>query len=339
MNRRSFLQSAFAGVALAGNVSSLAPRFRPHSVNTVLGRADPRGLGRVLMHEHVLVDFVGAEKIAPGRYDSAEVFRTALPYLQKLKSAGCNTLVDCTPAYLGRDPALLRRLAKAAGLTIITNTGLYGAADDKYVPSFAYQETAEQLAARWIAEFRSGIAGTDIRPGIIKIGVDSGPLSEIDAKLVEAAALTHRQTGLAIASHTGDGEAAMAQLDLLKKHDVNPSAFIWVHAQNEKDRNLHRRAAEMGAWVEFDGISTSTMDAHADLVLAMLHHGLLNHTLVSQDAGWYHVGEPGGGSFRGYELLFTKFLPRLTAAGLKESEIHALISQNPQRALSQPDWA
>ena len=279
MNRRSFLQSAIAGAALAGNASSLASRLRPRSVNTVLGRADPRGLGRVLMHEHVLVDFVGAEKIAPGRYDPAEVFRIALPHLQKLKSVGCNTLVDCTPAYLGRDPALLRRLAKAAGLTIITNTGLYGAANDKYVPSFAYRETAEQLAARWVAEFRNGIDHTEIRPGFIKIGVDSGPLSAIDAKLVAAAALTHRQTGLAIASHTGDGEAAMAQLDLLKKHDVRPSAFIWVHAQNEKDQSLHRRAAEMGAWVEFDGIAPKSIATHTELVLAMREHGLLSHVL------------------------------------------------------------
>ena len=161
-------------------------------MNTVLGPENPPRLGRVLMHEHVLVDFVGAEKIAPGRYDSTEVFQIALPHLQKLKSVGCNTLVECTPAYLGRDPALLRRLAKAAGLTLITNTGLYGAANDRYVPRYAFNETAEQLAARWIAEFRNGIDRTDIRPGIIKIGVDSGPLSAIDAKLVSAAALTHQ---------------------------------------------------------------------------------------------------------------------------------------------------
>ena len=156
--------------------------------------------------------------------------------------------------------------------------------------------------------------------------------------LVSAAALTHWETGLAIASHTGDGEAAMAQLELLKRYDVNPSAFIWVHAQNEKDKDLHRRAAEMGAWVEFDGISPETIATHTDLMLAMRQHGLLDHVLVSQDAGWYHVGEPGGGSFRGYDLLFTTFLPRLAAAGLKEIEISALISHNPQRALLPPEW-
>jgi phosphotriesterase-related protein len=335
MDRRDFLQTTLAGLALPRDAQVASPVETPRRVNTVLGPVDPGRLGEVLMHEHVLVDFIGAEQITPGRYDPEEVFQTALPHLRKLKSVGCNTLVECTPAYLGRDPALLRRLAKAAGLRIVTNTGLYGAANDRYVPRFALRETAHNLAARWIAEFRSGIPPTDIRPGIIKIGVDPGALSAIDAKLVTAAALTHRETGLAIASHTGDGKAAMAQLELLKQHGVSPSAFIWVHAHNEKDRDFHRRAAEMGAWVEFDGVSAETLASHEDMVLAMRHYGLLDRVLVSQDAGWYHVGEPGGGEFRGYDTLFTKFLPRLTAAGLSETGLLALLSQNPQRALSQ----
>ena len=64
------------------------------------------------MHEHVMVDFVGAKKISPGRYDPNEVFRKVSPHLKKLKSLGCDTLVECTPKYIGRDPELLRRLSK-----------------------------------------------------------------------------------------------------------------------------------------------------------------------------------------------------------------------------------
>lgn len=90
----------------------------------------------------------------------------------------------------------MKRLSEATGLNIITATGYYGAANDRFVPSHAYKETAEELASRWIEEFERGIEGTGIKPGIIKIGVDAGPLSEIDAKLVQAAALTHLKTGL-----------------------------------------------------------------------------------------------------------------------------------------------
>jgi phosphotriesterase-related protein len=301
---------------------------------TVLGLVPEGRLGRVLMHEHVLVDFIGADQASPARYAAEEVFKVALPHLARLKSAGCDTLVECTPAYLGRDVALLRRLAKASGLHIITNTGFYGAANDKYVPGFAHNESADEITLRWVREFEDGIPPDNVRPGFMKIGVDSGPLSEIDAKLVRAAARCHKRTGLAIASHTGDGVAAMAEMDILKEEGVAPSAFIWVHAQGEKDQSLHERAAKLGAWVEFDGISPRTVEQHVEVVRHMQRQGLLHRVLISQDAGWYHVGEPGGGEFRGYDFIFTDFLPVLRKAGLTEKDFHALLVKNPAEALA-----
>jgi len=59
-----------------------------------------------------MVDFICAEAIRPGRYDPEDVFEKALPHLRQAKSAGCNTLVACTPAYIGRDAGLLRRLSQ-----------------------------------------------------------------------------------------------------------------------------------------------------------------------------------------------------------------------------------
>jgi phosphotriesterase-related protein len=290
-------------------------------------------LGQTLVHEHILVDFIGADQIRPGRYDAEEAFQKVLPHLAKLKSLGCDTLVDCTSEYLGRNAELLRRLSQAGNLQIIASTGIYGAAKGKFVPRFVASETAEQLSQRWVREFEHGIPPGEIRPGIIKIGVDGAPLSSIDAKLVEAAALAHRRTGMVIASHTIGGAAAFAQLELLKGKGVEPSAFIWVHAQAENDTSLHRRAAELGAWVEFDGIAPQSITQHVDLVLGMKRAGLLRRVLISQDAGWYNVGQPGGGEFRGYDALFTLFLPALRKAGASASDIHTLLVGNPRQAL------
>jgi len=334
LSRRTILKGAALGLGTLG--AGLLPRAAGAvaGINTVLGPIPPETLGMTLMHEHILVDFVGADRIAPGRYDAAEVIRTVLPHLRKLRAAGCKTLVECTPAYLGRDPALLTQLSRGSSLQIITNTGFYGASADKYVPPFAFRETAEQLSARWTREARKGIPPSGVRPGFIKIGADAGPLSPINTKLVSAAAITHLRTGLVIASHTGDGVAAIAQLGVLKKYAVSPSAWIWVHAQNERDRALHRRAAEMGAWVEFDGISEQTMELHVELLMGMKRFQLLNRVLISQDAGWYHVGEPGGGSFRGYDFLFSSFLPLARKSGLDDKDIRLLLVENPQRALT-----
>jgi phosphotriesterase-related protein len=286
------------------------------------------------MHEHVLVDFVGAPQVSPSRYDADEAFRVVLPHLRQARTLGCETLVECTPAYLGRDPRLLRRLSDASGVRILTNTGYYGAAQDKHLPQHAFDETAEQLAARWTAEWERGIDGTGIRPAFMKIGVDGAPLSEVDAKLVRAAAITHRATGLPIASHTTTGSAAVETLDLLEAAGVPLSSFIWVHAHAERDERFHVRAAGRGAWVEFDGLSETSAARHLELLQRMKLEGRLAHVLLSHDAGWYRVGEPGGGKFRPYDTLFTTFLPALKSAGFSEAEVRQVLVENPARALA-----
>ncbi len=333
MHRRDFLRMSVAGATVAAALPGRA-RERGGRVVTVTGPLAPGELGMTLPHEHVLVDFIGADQVRPDRYDREEAFAVCLPHLRQLRELGCRTFVECTPAYLGRDPLLLARLAKATGLHFLTNTGYYGARQGKFLPRHAHQESAPQLAHRWLAEWRDGIAGTDVRPGFIKIGVDAGPLPEINRKIVQAAARTHRESGLTIAGHTGDGTAALQQLELLKSDGVAGSAWIWVHAQNERNLETHRQAAERGAWVEFDGISPSSVERHVALVQNMKRHGLLDHVLISHDADWYSVGEPRGGEFRGYDTLFKQFLPALETAGFTAAEIEKITVSNPAQAFA-----
>ncbi|MBM3775339.1 MAG: phosphotriesterase [Acidobacteria bacterium] len=279
----------------------------------------------ILVHEHVLVDFIGADKIVPGRYSLDEVFRIARPRLEEVRRMGCSRLQEATPNFLGRDPRLLARLADAAGIEIWTNTGLYGAGNHRFLPQFASAESAERLARRWIAEARQGWGG--VRPRFIKTGVGSGPLHPLDRKLVRAAAITSRETGLAIASHTGDGSAALEQIQIIAQEKLSASKFVWVHAQNEKNHELHEKVARAGAWVEFDGIGPKTAAFHLECVRFMAGKNLLHRTLISQDAGWYHVGEPGGGQYRGYTFIYTDFVPLLEPGWARQ-----LLIGNPRKA-------
>jgi phosphotriesterase-related protein len=303
-------------------------------IDTVSGPIDPAALGLTLMHEHVLVDFIGATQVSTSRYDADDVFARVLPHLEQVRALGAATLVECTPAYLGRDVRLLRRLAEASGLHILSNTGYYGANQDRHLPGHAFTENADQLAARWIGEWERGIDDAGIKPAFMKIGVDPGPLSAVDATLVRAAALTHKATGLPIAAHTGNGVAAFEELDLIEQAGAPLSAFIWVHAHGEMDTTRHVRAAARGAWVEFDGINPKSVDRHVALVLGMRAAGHLDRVLVSHDAGWYRVGEPGGGQFRPFDTLFTAFVPALKAAGVTDDEVRRLLVENPRRALT-----
>jgi phosphotriesterase-related protein len=287
MNRREFLAGSAAAAALKA-------------------QSIPR---TVLVHEHVLVDFGGAGVAHPSRYNADEVFNAARPRLEAAARLGCRRLQECTPNYLGRDPKLLARLEDATGVEIWTNTGLYAAAKHKFLPEFVKTEAPAELAKRWTREAAQGISG--VKPRFIKIGVNNGPLHALDRKIVEAAALTSRETGLTTAAHTGDGTAALEELDIFINQKADPAKFVWVHAQAEKDHSIHEKIARAGAWVEFDGISEKSADWHLRCVEHMAEKNLLERVLISQDAGWYRVGEPGGGSYRGYTYIYPDFLPRL----------------------------
>ncbi len=299
---------------------------------TVTGPISPDEMGFTLSHEHILVDFIGANRITPDRYDADQAFDVVLPHIRQAVELGCRTLVECTPSYIGKDAGLCRRLSEATGLKILTNTGYYGAANDKYVPQHAYRASADELADRWTREWEDGIDGTPVRPGFIKVGVDKGSLSEIDQKLVRAAARTHLRTGLLILSHTGYGKPAQEQIALLKAEGVHPSAWVWTHAQNETDNNQHEKAASEGAWLAFDGVSQKSSQLHLNHLLEMKKRDYLDHVHLSHDAGWYRPGEPGGGHYRPHDFIFTDFIPAMKTAGFTDPEIRTITVENPARS-------
>lgn len=335
MRRRQFLRTS--GAALIGSLAGRRVESQPSAdavVMTVLGPIAPASFGSALCHEHVLVDFVGAEKVSPARYDANDAYEVALPHLRRAFDLGCRGFVECTPAYLGRDVRLLERLAKATGLHLLTNTGYYGAADDKYVPRDAYDASPDGLADRWVAEWERGIEGTGIRPGFIKTGVDAGTLSAIDRKLVQAAARTHARTGLTIASHTGDTRAGVEQLEILAAEGVDAAAFVWVHAQSDWQPDARVAAARAGAWIEVDNVAPASVGEGVAHLTTMKERGALQRLLVSHDAGWYRPGEPRGGDFRGFDTLYTAFIPALREAGWSDAEVRQLLVLNPAAAFA-----
>jgi phosphotriesterase-related protein len=303
-------------------------------VMTVTGPVDVKDLGITLTHEHVLVDFIGADKFSLLKWDRKEVLKKMLPYFLKAKKAGVQTVFECTPSFLGRDPELLRMLSEQSGILLVTNTGYYGAFNNKYLPQWTFTETAEQLAERWIDEFENGIEGTKIRPGFIKISVDAAEegLSEVHKKIVAAAAIAHRRTGLTINSHTGPSHAAFEQLQILKNQNVAPNAFVWVHAQAEPDYSKLVEAAHMGAWVSLDNINAD-FDKYAERLTLLKRNKLLNRVLISHDSGYYQPDQPDGGKISGYTNIFTQFIPLLKTKGFSKTDIEQLLKINPAESM------
>lgn len=303
---------------------------------TVRGKLPARELGTTLTHEHALANFQPwTEWVqSPKTYDRDVVVQHVLPHLERIASSGCRSFVDATAVGLGRDPVLLRRLAEASDLNILTTTGNYAAFDYRFLPQYVRDESVDVLAARWVKECNDGIEGTNVRPGFIKLGFNGGSLSEVERKLIRAGARAHLATGLTIGAHTGMAVAAYEELAELEKAGVHPSAWIWIHAQNEPDAAKYLDAARRGAWISLDGVSPESVAMHVDRVVRLRDADLLGRVLVSQDAGWYSVGEPEGGKFRPYDTVFTQFIPALVGRGFSQAEIDQIFVANPASAFA-----
>jgi phosphotriesterase-related protein len=303
-------------------------------IMTVKGEIPAEQAGIILTHEHILVDFTGADSIDNRRWNREEVMTKALPFLKEASQLGCKTFIDCTPAYLGRDPLLLRLISDSTRLNIVTNTGYYGASGNKFMPAYAWSESVDELAARWIDEWENGIDDSGIRPGFIKIGVEGDRLSELHRKIVRAAARAHLHTGMTIVSHTGLASLAFEQISILSEEHVSPEAFVWVHAQSEKDISNHLKAASQGAWLSLDGIDEDNASEYLMMIKILRENNLLNKVLLSHDAGWYEPGKENGGNFRGYTSIFLKLVPLLEKNRFSKKEISQMLAKNPADAFS-----
>ncbi len=301
-------------------------------INTVTGPIPIDSMGLTLIHEHMLVDFIGADSINPDRWNRDSVVLKVLPYLLEVKRHGVRTILDCTPSYLAKDPMLLKSLSEKSGIQILTNTGYYGAVGGKYLPDFVQNESAEQLAKRWIAEFENGIEDTGIKPGFIKISVnEADALSEVDQKLVRAAAITHSNTGLTIASHTGTWKTAAQEVKILQEMGVEPSEFVWVHAQAEENFQNYIQAAHLGVWISLDGIGWA-IEPYVNRLVFAKENGILGNVLISHDAGWYDPSKVVGGDFQPFTNIFEKLIPILNEKGFTEKDWNLLLIENPKEA-------
>lgn len=311
-------------------------------IMTVTGPKDINQMGLTFEHEHIATDFIGAEKVKQPQYPVSQGTAFFLPHLMKLKDSGVQTLIECTPEYIGRDVKLLRELSEQSGVNILTNTGYYAAVDKKYLPKHTFNETAEQLAARWIDEWENGINGTDIKPGFIKLGVGKKSLDSIEQKIVRAGALAHLSTGLKIAIHTGSSIAANDELDILDEVGVDARALIVVHAQNatsEEQIKLIKR----GCWISLDGVNQKpeTIARYIDFLLALKQENLLGQVLISHDDGWSVVQKEDGsigfelfksGDFSPYSTIFELLFPRLKELGFTQKDFDQLLIKNPGKA-------
>ena len=345
MNRRNFMKNSLGVAALSVYPVSFSLSNHVNDngkILTVTGTIDSDQLGFCLPHEHVISRF-GPPPAEPGEYNHQDVINQVVPYLKYIKEIGVDSIVDCTAAYFGRNVEVLKKLSEQSDVQILTNTGFYGAAGDKYVPESAYQESVEKIAQKWIDEFNNGIQDSGVKPGFIKTAIDGKGISDIDAKLVRAGAICHKETGLTLAVHTGGNiEGAKQELKILQEEGVSPQSWIWVHAQNADKAEDLLFAAEKGAWISLDGLRESfyaqnkkqgnnTLLKHFELLKELKQQGYLDQVLLSHDGSSY---PPEGVVMRPFDILVNSFIPMMKAGGFSGQEIDQVVRINPANAFA-----
>ena len=115
--------------------------------------------------------------------------------LKLFKQAGGLTLCDATVDGHGLRIGIssIPRLSQESGVHIVCGTGYY--VDDETFPEEARSLSVEELAQTMVRDICEGIPGTGVRCGVIgEIGC-SWPLTDLEKRVLRAAALAQTRTG------------------------------------------------------------------------------------------------------------------------------------------------
>ncbi|NUP02318.1 MAG: aryldialkylphosphatase [Nonomuraea sp.] len=335
---------------------------------TVAGPVDPALLGRTVMHEHVFVDLRRpARSRRPGE-DAPEAaepltlanlartrhggpnadndlmgdFDEMLAEVLAFAHAGGRTLVEVTPAGLGRDPEALLRLSRASGLHVVMGGGWYTPA---FHPPDMGGRTVDDLADAIVRDVVTGADGTGVRTGIIgEVGAESVPLTGDELKSVRASGRASRITGAPVTFHVGGvGEEKFRVLDILEEEGVAPGNVVLGHCADVlSGPSFAERLLARGVFVEFDFLA-SPGSPWGHLVLGSDHkvvrgiadlveRGYAGQIVLGHDVCQKIQLKRYGG--KGYDYIPRHFLPALHRLGVPQEAIHQIMVDNPARALT-----
>ncbi len=303
---------------------------QPH-VMTALGPIAPGALGLTLHHEHVIAKPMDVGSQDPDLLlDSVDA---AVAELEDAFAHGLRGIVDMTPADYGRDPKAILWVAQRVPVHVIVITGHH---KHLHAAPWVRDKSVEEIAAQSIEEIRVGIDGTDMRAGAIKAGTSLNEITEVEERVLRAAARAHLATGAPISTHTDKGTMALEQVAILREEGVTPERVVIGHLDFALDEDYLLRVLDTGVFVSFDQISKTKYapdEERAAMLAKLAARGHLKQLLVSGDLARksYWLAYEGGPGFR---YLIESFPVMLMEAGLTAAEVRTILVENPEIALT-----
>lgn len=292
-------------------------------IRTVTGDIDPEALGFTYSHEHL----IGSPPPPTSETDPDLVILdvdNALAEAQTAKSVGVRSLYEASAWDYARNPAALRRISEQTGIQII---GCAGFNKGQWFHERLKDWSIGRLEDQIVSDVTEGMDGTDVRGGVIKFGTGYNHISEVEERVIRAAARAHRRTGAVLHGHTEVGTMAPEQIDILRDEGVDLHRVGFVHLMRNPDWWLHRTIAETGAFLCCDGFSKVKYHPESvriDLLIKLIEAGFQRQILIGGDLARRsdlsaYTGGPGLGYIAG------KWLPRfrleLSDRGYQEQQI------------------
>lgn len=250
------------------------------TINSVLGPLDTANLGFTLMHEHLIVASAGI----PQNYTEllgARFMERIVNGLTQAKEGGIDTVVDATTLDLGRDVTVLAEASRRTGVNIIACAGWW-----LDMPRFLAGVSADQFAQLFIREIEEGIAGTDIKAGILKSASDILGVTPGEEAVLRGVARAHLKTNVPIMLHSySPGQVGRQQLAILKEEGIDLRRVKMDHSNDTTDVEYLTWLLEQGCYLGLDrypGRNASPL-ARTKTMKALLDAGYGKRLLPSHD--------------------------------------------------------
>lgn len=318
-------------------------------IRTVSGDISPEDLGVMYAHDHIYSDppywkEVGDEDLLINDLEASA------REVEEFRAEGGGAIYEATAIDGGRDPEGLRMIANRTGVNIIATAGFIKEmlwrgtmpGTSRTYNDWIAETSRADLRDHVVAEIRHGIEGTDVRGGVAKFGTGYNMISENEDKVMRTVMDAHKETGCPLHSHTEMGTLILEQLAVLKSEGVDPTRLTIAHVDRNPDPWLHRKAAEIGATLCFDGISRVKYNPDSvpiDCILNLVRHGHEKQIVVGGDIArrtmFRHYGKGGLGLRHILRTWVPRFIEQAGEAGFDgQALIHTFMVENPKRAYS-----
>ena len=315
-------------------------------VQTVLGPVDADRLGVTLMHEHVFILSPEVQQNWPTGWDEETAVAKAVDRLNELAAAGVSTIVDLTVVGLGRDIRLVKRVAEQVDLNIVVATGLY--TYDALPHYFDYRSAAfrpdniDALEEFFLVDIEDGIAGSGVRPGILKCATDKPGVTPGVERVLRAVAKVHRRTGIPISTHThAPTHRGLEQQRIFESEGVDLSRVVIGHSGDSTDLEYLEALIQAGSTLGMDRFGVDIYcptEQRIETVVRLCDMGWTSQLVLSHDAAchvdWFDAELLRQSAPNWHFLHLTNdIIPQLRDRGVTEAQVKTMMVDTPRRLL------